>query len=106
RLRALLDESAANVGLVIGPAGYGKTTLARQWTVQLEIPIGWYQCTEASADIAALALGLARSSAAIFPETSEILEARLRTATPDAVDPGSLADLLTRELRGSNRRLL
>ena len=31
RLTKLLDDSNAQVILLVAPAGYGKTTLARQW---------------------------------------------------------------------------
>ena len=31
RLTKLLDESEARVILLVAPAGYGKTTLAREW---------------------------------------------------------------------------
>ena len=31
RLTRLLDDSPARIKMLIAPAGYGKTTLARQW---------------------------------------------------------------------------
>ncbi|MER3411749.1 MAG: hypothetical protein C4305_05175, partial [Thermoleophilia bacterium] len=31
RLTSLLDESQARIMMLVAPAGYGKTTLARQW---------------------------------------------------------------------------
>ncbi|MDF2751497.1 MAG: hypothetical protein K0T00_2673, partial [Gaiellaceae bacterium] len=31
RLTRLLDESPARIKMLVAPAGYGKTTLARQW---------------------------------------------------------------------------
>ena len=31
RLIRLLDESPARIKMLVAPAGYGKTTLARQW---------------------------------------------------------------------------
>jgi ATP/maltotriose-dependent transcriptional regulator MalT len=31
RLTRLLDETTARVIMLVAPAGYGKTTLARQW---------------------------------------------------------------------------
>ena len=57
RLTRLLDGSKARVRMLIAPAGYGKTTLAREWFEKR--PHAWYQGTAASADVAALAAGLA-----------------------------------------------
>jgi len=58
RLTALLAESGARVILLMAPAGYGKTTLARQWAARQEGPVAWYRTTRISGDVAALAVGL------------------------------------------------
>ncbi len=59
RLTKLLDDSGAKLILLVAPAGYGKTTLAREWTGAYRRPLAWYQASTASADVAALATGLA-----------------------------------------------
>jgi LuxR family transcriptional regulator, maltose regulon positive regulatory protein len=59
RLTKLLDESSAQVILLVAPAGYGKTTLARQWVA--DKPHVWYECRPESTDVAALATGIAQS---------------------------------------------
>lgn len=60
RLTRLLDESGARFLLLLAPAGYGKTTLAREWTDGREGVI-WYNGGPAMADVAALAAGVAEA---------------------------------------------
>ena len=60
RLLKLLDETSARTILLIAPAGYGKTTLARQWA-ERESGAYWYTARAGSADIAQLVMGLAEA---------------------------------------------
>ncbi len=76
RLTKILDESNARFLLLIAPAGYGKTTLARQWL--RDKPHVWYQADRSSADPAALAKGLERAFGirdGANPTISELLRA-------------------------------
>jgi ATP/maltotriose-dependent transcriptional regulator MalT len=41
RLTKLLDEAGGRILLLLAPAGYGKTTLAREWTAEKD-RVGWY----------------------------------------------------------------
>jgi ATP/maltotriose-dependent transcriptional regulator MalT len=59
RLHRLLEGSSSRVVLFNAPAGYGKTTLARQWTAARHERVGWLRCRPALADFAAMANGLA-----------------------------------------------
>lgn len=83
RLTRLLTESESRVMLLVAPAGYGKTTLARQWLSNR--PHVWYQATTASSDVAALALGLCNAAAEIVPGFGDHLRARVKSVgtTPD-----------------------
>src|SRR5690349_8838844 len=59
RLTKLLDESEARIILLCAPAGYGKTTLAREWVEGQGGPVAWYSGGREMLDYAALAAGLA-----------------------------------------------
>ena len=58
RLTRILDASDERTILLHAPAGYGKTTLARQWTRTLSSAI-WLSMTPAHRDVAAVAHDLA-----------------------------------------------
>lgn len=81
RLTTLLDESEARIVLLVAPAGYGKTTLAREWLEGTE-GVAWYSGRPAMADVAALASSMAGTfgadddSRAAAVERIEILAAK------------------------------
>src|SRR5438093_1266867 len=78
-------------------AGYGKTTLAREWLAEREF--AWYRGSPASAGVAALAVGLAEAAATIVPGAGERMQDRLRaTGTPEQ-DVQPLAELLAEDLQ-------
>lgn len=96
RLTRLLDETTGRVIMLVAPAGYGKTTLAREWLEQREPPHAWYQATPASSDVAALAAGLARAAAGVVGAAGATLMERLRTGPPPP--PLALAELVAPDL--------
>jgi LuxR family maltose regulon positive regulatory protein len=61
RLTKLLDESEARIILLCAPAGYGKTTLAREWVETVNGPVAWYSAGPTSDDIASFAIALANA---------------------------------------------
>lgn len=69
RLIARLREGGgARVSVLAAPAGYGKTTLARQWSQRQAGPVAWYRTTRASGDVALLAVQLDELLASVAPE--------------------------------------
>jgi LuxR family transcriptional regulator, maltose regulon positive regulatory protein len=98
RLTRLLDDTDARIILLVAPAGYGKTTLARQWLEESGRPFGWYRATRESADVAALALGVAGALDPMTAQTSDRVAARLRVPT-DAPSAELLAGLLNEQLK-------
>jgi LuxR family transcriptional regulator, maltose regulon positive regulatory protein len=69
RLIARLAEGGgARVSVLAAPAGYGKTTLARQWSQRQDGPVAWYRTTRASGDVALLAVQLDDLLASIAPD--------------------------------------
>jgi len=82
--------------LLVAPAGYGKTTLARQWLRDRRH--AWYQATPASSDVAALALGLAAAANAVVPGSARRLRTQLKAATDRETVGSVIADELAAEL--------
>jgi ATP/maltotriose-dependent transcriptional regulator MalT len=89
RLTKLLDESGARIILLVAPAGYGKTTLAREWVAERE-GVVWYSGRPAMADVAALASGLA-ATLAVDDDSAAAATARLRILASRGQPPEVLA---------------
>ncbi len=64
----LAEGGGSRVSVLAAPAGYGKTTLARQWSQRQDGPVAWYRTTRASGDVALLAVQLDDLLASIAPE--------------------------------------
>ncbi len=94
RLTRFLDEANAPLVLLVAPAGYGKTTLARQWIAQGSRRHAWYTATPPSSDVSALALGLARVLETIVPGPAERMQQRLLAVPTSEEEPEVVADIL------------
>ena len=96
RLTRLLDQTQARVITLVAPAGYGKTTLAHEWLASQQS--AWYTASNASADVAALAVGIVNAAAPLLPSTS----GRVSKWIEQCPDPTSrvekLAEVVAREL--------
>ena len=96
RLTRLLDNANARALMLIAPAGFGKTTLAREWAA--ERPHLWYRGTSATADVAALAASLADTISGVIPEAGTRAVNRMRaTGTPED-DVAIIAELFAEDL--------
>jgi len=72
RLTKMLDECEARVILLLAPAGYGKTTLARQWVRTLASAI-WVSATPAHRDVVTLSEDLASGVDALGGSASKFI---------------------------------
>src|SRR4051812_16902377 len=93
RLTRILDETDARIILLCAPAGYGKTTLAREWVATRKEPVLWYSGGPAMADVAALAVDLAELFGGV---DSELVE-RVRFLASRGEGPRTLAKILARD---------
>ena len=75
RLLRSSNDSVARIRIVVAPAGYGKTTLARQWLE--DTPSGWCICHPGYADVAALAVGLQSAAGLVVAGSGGALLERL-----------------------------
>ncbi len=100
RLTRMLDASPARVRMLIAPAGYGKTTLARQWTGTEERPAVWYVGSPASADVAALAAGVAKAGSELIPSCDKRIRERLRVTQRPEDEVDVLAEIVAEDLAG------
>jgi DNA-binding CsgD family transcriptional regulator len=95
RLTRMLDETTARVIMLVAPAGYGKTVLARQWLSQR--PHAFYRASE-SADLGVIGSGLLDAAMKITRDGGDRFEQWLRARRK--TEPSDLAaDLLAEDLR-------
>ena len=97
RLTALLDGATAQSIMLTAPAGYGKTTLAREW-LQGRQDIAWYRATPASADVGAFSAALAEAIAPLVPGAGERVRQRLRVGDATERLARPLAELLAEDV--------
>lgn len=95
RLTRLLDETTARVIMLVAPAGYGKTTLARQWLASR--PHVWYAARPSSADMATLGIGVIEATEGTVPNVGSRFREWL-SARRGAEDSVRAADLIVDDL--------
>ena len=93
RLAKLVADSDAGLVLLIGPAGYGKTTFADEWSTSFERR-AWFRCWSASKDLAALATGIAMALERFAPGVATVVTHELALAPTHEHHAASIADLV------------
>jgi LuxR family maltose regulon positive regulatory protein len=97
RLTKLLDESGARIILLCAPAGYGKTTLAREWTDEQAERVAWYSAGPSICDVAAFACDLAE----LFASVSNVPAGEVLQDVRGLAARGEPGHLLARALAAS-----
>jgi LuxR family maltose regulon positive regulatory protein len=95
RLIRLLDESEARIILLLAPAGYGKTTLARQWAKTLNRSI-WITLSPAHRDVAVLAESFAGGIDSLSGDAAGFIREYLGAQSNPQRSHRRLADVITR----------
>jgi LuxR family transcriptional regulator, maltose regulon positive regulatory protein len=98
RLTAMLEASGARVLLVTAPAGYGKTTLIREWASEYGKEVLWFRAGHSSADIAALAAGVARVIGTLGTTSEAAVHRHMQRITDLESDARGLAQTLAATL--------
>lgn len=94
RLTRLLDQADARILMLVAPAGYGKTTLAREWIEAGQREMLWLEATPALNDLATFAIRLRDVLRRAFPAVEIRIEDRLRAGGP-TLEPEVLAASMT-----------
>ena len=98
RLTRILDASDERTILLHAPAGYGKTTLARQWTNTLSSAI-WLSMTPAHRDVAAVAHDVADL---LGPEQVSFIDEYLRARNNPQRAPREVARALAARVEAAH----
>ena len=98
RLTRLLDESQARIKMLVAPAGYGKTTLARQWLASGPRNGAWVVVNSSSLDVAALSRAAQAAVGELVPGAGEALLERLAVTADANREAETLAEILAMEL--------
>jgi ATP/maltotriose-dependent transcriptional regulator MalT len=94
----LLEATQSRHIVLVAPAGYGKTILARQWFTRHDRKAVWFRAGPSSTDVAALALGLAQAAEEVLEGAGTRLQEHLRTSHSPNSEVIRIADILVDDL--------
>jgi ATP/maltotriose-dependent transcriptional regulator MalT len=103
RLIKLLDETDAHTILLLAPAGYGKTTLARQWAKTLNGAI-WVTLSQAHRDVAWLAEDIAGVIDGARPGATRVVREHIKARTNPQRAARELGSVLADRLEAADIR--
>ncbi|HVC88553.1 MAG TPA: LuxR C-terminal-related transcriptional regulator [Gaiellaceae bacterium] len=101
----MLDECEARVIVLLAPAGYGKTTLARQWAKTLNGAI-WVTLTPAHRDVARLAEDLAAGVDRLGGDASQFISRYLRARSNPQRAARDIGSALANEMSSARAQWL
>jgi LuxR family maltose regulon positive regulatory protein len=76
-----MEETGARVIVLHAPAGYGKTTLAQEWSRTGGRRTSWLRCTPSSSDVAILACGLGDLLSDVLPGAGASIAELIRASS-------------------------
>jgi ATP/maltotriose-dependent transcriptional regulator MalT len=98
RLLDALDGAETRIRMLIAPAGYGKTTLLRQWLAHNGAPYAWYAVGPEGPDVAAVAAKIAEAVGGVLPGAGLRMLGRLGVSNDPEAEAAIFADILAEEL--------
>lgn len=98
RLMRLLEATQSRHIVLVAPAGYGKTTLARHWFAGQDRRAVWFRAGPSSTDVAALALGLVQAAEEVLDGVGTRLQEHLRTSHSPNAEVARIADIMVDDL--------
>lgn len=90
RLTTSISTSEARVILLAAPAGYGKTTLIRQWVDDEGRTGCWFRVNAACVDVAALASGIASAASHVADGVETVVRRGLQSFSTTSADAEAL----------------
>jgi DNA-binding CsgD family transcriptional regulator len=94
RLTQAIRDASTRVVLLRAPAGFGKTTLAKQWLAEAGGSVLWFRATDAVQDVAALATALAHVLEDVLPGSEAAIRRELAAIERPAERPVEIATVL------------
>lgn len=91
RLLDAIDQTASRVVLMLAPAGYGKTTLARQWHEHSGRRPVWLRLTSSAADVTVLAQLVANACSPLVDGLGRVMASRLSGVRDPEKEAAALA---------------